>query len=146
MAPVEAVWEFHASVAALPKLTPPDRTVRIVSDELRVVNGALHELEIRMKGIRLRWNARITEVQPPRQFVDTAERSPFAAWQHRHAFHPENGGTRITDTVDYRLPFGPVGALVDYLFVRHDLDAMFAYRHQATRQALESAQAQIPAP
>lgn len=145
-APIEAVWAFHASVEALPLLTPPDRTVRILSEDVAVRNGALHQLAIRMKGLPVRWDARISDVEPPTRFVDTAERSPFAVWRHEHRFTPENGGTRLTDTVEYRLPFGPIGAVVDRLFVGRDLDAMFAFRHEATRAALASTRPGSPAP
>jgi len=32
--------------------------------------------------------------------------------------------------VDYELPLGPLGALAQVLFVRRQLDAIFAYRRQ----------------
>ena len=34
----------------------------------------------------------------------------------------------MTDVVEYRLPFGPVGRLVHWLIVRHQLRAIFDYR------------------
>lgn len=64
-APVETVWAFHASVEALPLLTPPGRRVRIVGDELDVRDGALHRIQVRIGPVWLPWDARISEVDPP---------------------------------------------------------------------------------
>jgi len=39
----------------------------------------------------------------------------------------------MTDVVDYRLPFGPLGRLVHWLVVRHQLRSIFDYRTAAIR-------------
>lgn len=133
----EEVWGFHASVEALPLLSPPGTKVTILSQDTRVVEGALHELRVvRFGFMALRWNARITDVEPPYRFVDTAERSPFKFWRHEHAFLPLPEGTMLRDTIEYELPFGPLGKLMDRLLVSRDLDQMFEHRHRVTRQAL----------
>lgn len=135
--PVEKVWEFHSSAEALNALTPPGKHLRVLSSDLAVRNGALHELESQQFGMRLVWAARISDVTPPFGFTDTAEKSPFAFWQHRHEFRPEGNGTRLVDTLTYALPFGPLGQLADWLFVRRQVDSLFAFRHAATKNELE---------
>ena len=40
-------------------------------------------------------------------------------------------GVEMTDDVEYRLPFGPLGRLVHWLVVRHQLRAIFDYRTSA---------------
>jgi ligand-binding SRPBCC domain-containing protein len=42
----------------------------------------------------------------------------------------------ITDCVTYELPFGPVGRMAQFLFVRRQLEAIFDYREQAVRRLL----------
>ena len=49
--------------------------------------------------------------------------------------------TRLTDTVSYEAGPGAIGRIADALFVRRQIDAMFAYRHQVTRELLETAEA-----
>ena len=66
--------------------------------------------------------------------MDIAVRSPFKRWRHEHRFDPRDGGSTLTDTVEYELPFGPFGAIADRLFVRRDLEAMFAHRHRVTQE------------
>ncbi|MCG9893911.1 MAG: SRPBCC family protein [Fimbriimonadaceae bacterium] len=135
----EELFDFHSSVEALTKLTPSDARVEIVGPDTAVRNGALHELKIVKFGLPMIWRARITEVERPHGFRDTAEKSPFASWTHRHDFLPHPEGALLRDTVEYRLPFGPLGAVVDRLVVGHDIDRMFVHRHQVTLDAFSPA-------
>ncbi len=132
--PVERVWEFHASAEALYALTPPNRVMRALSDDLEVREGAEHVFAFRQFGIPMVWRARIESVRPPNEFTDVALSSPFLEWRHRHEFLAlPDGSTLLRDTLTYR---PPLGALADRLFVRRQLDALFAFRHARTREAL----------
>ena len=134
--PVEALWEFHSSAEALRILTPPSRKIEVLSKDLEVREGALHVLKVRQFGIPLVWKARISEVHPPIGFTDTAEKSPFKSWRHRHEFIHAEGGSLLRDTVTYEAPFGPLGDLARVLFIDRDIERLFAFRHKATRRAL----------
>lgn len=138
--PVEALWAFHSSPEALTRLMPPGQRVTVTGDA-RVETGAIHDLRIVRWGLPLRWRARIESVEPPTRdrpgrFVDVAVRSPFAAWRHEHRMEATPDGSRLTDTVTYTPPFGPLGILADRLFLRRDLERLFAHRHEATRAAV----------
>lgn len=143
---VERLWAFHGSARALEALSPPGQRVTVEGDA-PVVTGAVHRLRIVRFGVPIRWVARIERVVPPSGdaaglFVDVAERSPFAAWRHEHRMERtglENGGegSRLTDTVTYTPPFGPLGRIADALFLRRDIERLFAFRHAATRAAVD---------
>jgi len=45
----------------------------------------------------------------------------------------------MTDAVEYRLPFGVLGRLVHWLFVRRQLRAIFDYRTQVIAKQFGSA-------
>lgn len=135
---VQELWDFHGDVSALGRLTPPGNQVTILSEDTAVRNGALHVLRVKKNGLPLVWKARISEVEPPHRFVDTAEQSPFKSWRHEHAFLEHAQGALLRDTVDYEMPFGPLGALVDRILIRKDLEAMFAHRHQVTKAAFKN--------
>ena len=46
------------------------------------------------------------------RFVDMQLTGPYRLWHHTHEFRPHpDGGTVMTDTVRYALPYGPLGAL-----------------------------------
>ena len=128
----EELWAFHSDVSALRLLTPPGDQVTIIGEDTAVREGALHVLRVKKKGLTIVWKARISNVEPPHRFVDTAEKSPFAFWRHTHEFLPHEQGSLLRDSIEYRLPLGPLGAIADALFVRRDIEAMFRHRHTVT--------------
>ena len=97
----------------------------------RVFEGAEFDYTIRWFGMTVPWRSRIADYRPPARFTDIQLAGPYRAWSHLHTFEPVSGGTRMQDTVTYRLPFGPFGALAHALAVRGQLEDIFRYR--ATR-------------
>jgi ligand-binding SRPBCC domain-containing protein len=83
--------------------------------------------------IPLRWTTEIVEWCSPHRFMDVQLRGPYRLWQHTHRFEPFEGGTRMTDEVEYALPLGPLGRLAHALKVRRDLEAVFDYRAERIR-------------
>ena len=58
--------------------------------------------------------------------------------KHEHRFTDlGDGTTRLTDHVDYRLPFGVLGGLADRLVIRRLMGRAFRARQGATRGLLE---------
>ncbi len=139
---LQAIWSFHTDVQALITLTPPPGLVKIIGKESRVVNGAIHNLKIRNWPISIRWDAEISDVRPPEPnqknagFVDTAIKSPFAFWRHRHEFVEVSGGVLLVDQVEYAIPLEKLTRhILGSLFNRQILE-MFTYRHNVTYQEL----------
>jgi ligand-binding SRPBCC domain-containing protein len=64
---------------------------------------------------------------PPHRFVDVQLRGPYTLWHHTHTFVERDGGTLCSDDVRYR-PRG--GALINSLFVRRDVEKIFAFRQE----------------
>lgn len=134
---VEELWAFHSSAEALLLLSPPGQRVE-VEGETHVERGAIHRLKIVRWGVPLRWIAKIEIVEPPLnggpgRFIDVAMKSPFASWRHEHRMEPTLTGSRLVDTVTYRPPFGILGSIADRLFLKRDIERLFAHRHAATR-------------
>lgn len=136
-ADIDSVWNFHSSAEALTVLTPPSKKMQWVSKDLSVKEGVVHEFRVKVGPIWVAWKARLTMVNPPREFTDTAEKSPFKSWKHRHQFLERQDGTLLRDTVEYALPFGKLGGLVDKFMISREIDRLFEFRHAATRHALE---------
>lgn len=134
-----ALWEFHSSADVLKLLTPANRKLKPLSEDLSVREGAIHELQFSFLGIPGKWVAELVEVAPPIRFVDFAKKSPFKYWRHTHEFvaTDEEGITLLRDTVTYEIPFGALGALVNRLLISRDIDAMFKHRHKVTKDAME---------
>lgn len=137
-APVQKLWEFHSSASALRILTPAEQEIQLISKNLEVKEGALHHMKTKQFGIWIDWKARITQVNPPHGFTDTAEKSPFKSWIHHHDFIDDDGECILRDTVHYELKGGPLAKIVDELMVSEKLDSMFRYRHRVTKEHLET--------
>jgi ligand-binding SRPBCC domain-containing protein len=89
--------------------------------------GQLIDYRIRLRGFPLRWRSEITAWEPPARFVDEQRRGPYRRWVHEHQFQEQDGGTRVTDAVRYAV-WG--GRLAEALFVRPDLERIFAFRRE----------------
>jgi len=88
-------------------------------------------------GLRLRHRSRITGFDRPRWFQDAMVAGHFRSFVHDHHFAPERGGTLMRDVLEFRSPYGPLGALVDQLVLGRYLRRFLATRAGALRVELE---------
>ena len=122
----DEVFPFFGEARNLETLTPPWLKFEVLTPEPIMMHpGALIDYRIRIHGIPIRWRTEITEWDPPHRFVDVQLRGPYELWHHTHTFEEQKGGTHCLDEVRYR-PIG--GALMNWLFVRSDVERIFAYR------------------
>jgi ligand-binding SRPBCC domain-containing protein len=122
----DTTFAFFAGPHNLETLTPPWLRFEILTpDPIEMREGALLDYELRLRGIRMRWQSEITLWRPSFEFVDVQRRGPYLLWQHRHVFTPISGGTLVSDIVSYTVPGG---AIVDRVVVRPDLERIFDYR------------------
>ncbi len=63
-------------------------------------------------------------------------KGPFRLWEHTHAFEERPDGTRIRDTVLFRMPYGPLGEIAHRVLVARDLERIFDYRRDAVARLL----------
>jgi ligand-binding SRPBCC domain-containing protein len=135
--PPEAAFAFFADAHNLEAITPRWLGFRVVrSRSIAMAQGAEIEYRLRLHGLPLRWLTRIAVWEPPRRFVDVQVSGPYALWHHLHEFEPAGGGTLMRDTVRYGLPLRSLGELAYALFVRRDVEAIFAFRRAAISRRL----------
>jgi ligand-binding SRPBCC domain-containing protein len=126
--PRKEVFEFFANALNLEEITPSWLTFRVVTPTpIYMQRGTEIEYRLRVRGIPVRWQSRITVWDPPHCFVDEQIRGPYRAWIHEHRFTEKSRGTLCEDSVQYA-PLG--GALVNKLFVERDIRKIFAYRSE----------------
>lgn len=148
-APFEAVWDFHVRPSGLEALTPDWMGLRVESvvgpdserDPEELEPGAKVRASMRPFGVgpRQRWISYIVDRKESgnaAMFRDEMVRGPFPEWEHTHRFDRVDGGTRVRDRVEYRLPGGPVGRAIGPLGVV-GFEPMFRYRHRRMRMLLE---------
>jgi ligand-binding SRPBCC domain-containing protein len=136
--PIEEVFAFFGSPHNLESITPAWLRFSVVTPTPIVMGaGTLIDYRLRWRGVPLRWTTLIEEWEPPHRFVDVQLRGPYRLWHHTHTFRAVRGGTRLYDTVRYRLPLGWLGAAVHRVSTRRDLDAIFDFRTQRVRDLLD---------
>jgi ligand-binding SRPBCC domain-containing protein len=89
-------------------------------------------------GVRQRLTSKITQFDPPRTFEDEQVTGPFASFWHRHEFTTTDHGTVMTDLVRYRAPFGPIGSLVERVYLDRYIRAFLERRAAHLREMAES--------
>ena len=138
--PPEEVFAFFSDALSLEAITPPWLAFRVVTPSpIHMGEGALIDYRLRLRGVPVSWHTRIDVWDPPCRFVDRQLRGPYRYWHHTHAFSPRDGGTSMTDSVRYAMPFGPLGGLAHAAFVRRDLERIFDFRHAAVARLLAGA-------
>jgi ligand-binding SRPBCC domain-containing protein len=134
--PLETVFAFFARATNLERITPPHLRFRILTPEpveMRV--GTLIRYRLQLFRVPFDWTTLISTWNPPHSFRDEQIQGPYALWEHTHTFEACGSGTRIRDSVRYRLPLWPIGEAA-YPFVRAQLRHIFAYRQEAVRRSL----------
>ena len=137
--PQAEVFDFFADAGNLEKITPPELNFHITTPQpIDIKKGALIEYQLKLRGIPIKWKTEITQWNPPRDFVDTALKSPYKQWIHLHTFSEgANGETIMQDRVRYRLPFEPLGDLAHW-YVKRELKYIFDYRYKVIEKIFGS--------
>lgn len=128
----DRVFAFFSDAQNLDLITPPwlhFRTMTAGSGEMRP--GMVIDHRLRVHGFPLRWRSEITNWDPPVRFVDEQIRGPYRLWVHEHRFEKRNGGTLVLDHVRYAVLFD---FLMHQLFIRPDIERIFAYREKKLRE------------
>lgn len=129
--PPEKVFPFFADAFNLEAITPPWLNFNILTPRpIPMREGTLIDYRLRVRGLPLRWRTRISAWQPPHRFVDEQLRGPYRQWIHTHTFEVRDGGTLCRDIVQYAVLFDYI---VHPLFVRRDVEKIFAFRQAALR-------------
>lgn len=132
-----ATFAFFERPENLQEITPPWLGFRILTPApITMARGLVIDYRVRVLGIPAHWRSLITEYDPPHGFRDVQLIGPYRLWDHRHRFRRAGAGTTIEDFVVYQLPWGPLGALLNRLTVRRQLEAIFAYRRRRIDELL----------
>jgi ligand-binding SRPBCC domain-containing protein len=124
--PIGEVFPFFAQARNLEVPTPPWLKFDILTPEPITMRAGLNiDYRIHLHGLPVRWRTEIAEWEPPHRFVDRQVRGPYRLWHHRHTFEERGNATLCRDEVRY-WPIG--GAVVDALFIRRDVEAIFSFR------------------
>lgn len=88
-------------------------------------------------GVRWRMTSRILAEDRPRAFTDEQVSGPFAYWHHQHDFAEHDGGTRMTDLVEWAAPLGPLGRLVEWAVLARYMERLLQRRNAFIKEVCE---------
>ena len=130
--PIQDVFLFFSQPKNLSLITPPRLKFNILTPEpIQMYEGQLIDYTLTiMYIINIRWTTLITMYQEPNIFIDQQLKGPYSLWHHTHTFEEKDGGTLIKDQVIYGIPFGWFGRFLNFVYIKHDINSIFKYRHQ----------------
>lgn len=131
------VFSFFADAANLERITPPELSFHIVTQQpIAIREGTLIDYKLRMRGIPMKWRTEISVWEPPYCFVDRQLSGPYRQWIHTHTFTEIDADTTLmNDEVRYRLPLEPLGDAAHFI-VRRELEYIFDFRQRAVSEIL----------
>jgi ligand-binding SRPBCC domain-containing protein len=135
--PRSEVFSFFADAANLARITPKELGFVILTPQpIAMAVGTLIDYKILLWGFPMRWRTRICRWEPEVAFADEQLRGPYKTWHHTHTFRDApDGGTLMTDTVQFAMPLEPLSLLALPL-IRWQLRRIFSFRDTAMRTAL----------
>lgn len=137
-APPERVWQFLADASLRPRWEIGVIAVEEVTGPLDQLGATWTEVR-KLNGITMREHFRVTEVEPQRllQFSGTSAGGGRTTIRERLVAN-EDGGTLKSFEADYTLPGGPLGALIDRLFLHRKLERDSHRVNQQIRAIVDS--------
>jgi ligand-binding SRPBCC domain-containing protein len=133
--PLLDVFSFFERPENLATITPSWLGFRLLTrSPVLMKKDAVIEHSVRVMGVRVRWKSLIREYEPPFRFVDVQLKGPYAFWHHTHVFTEVNGGTLISDEIQYAMPLGVIGKIVQRVAVKRQLDDIFAFRAEMIKR------------
>jgi ligand-binding SRPBCC domain-containing protein len=139
-APVEVCFDFARSIDLHVKSQAASGERAVAGRTSGLIEfGETVTWEARHLGVRQRFTSQITAFDPPRHFRDEMLKGAFASFVHDHLFFEDDDGTEMVDALDFRSPLGPLGWLVNRLYLTRYLERLLTERGLAIKSAAEAA-------
>jgi ligand-binding SRPBCC domain-containing protein len=137
-APLSRVFDFFSRPANLVKISPPELHFQLLSGPEQLHLGARIALQGRRWGLSQRLVSEVTVWEPEQRFVDEQREGPFKKWIHTHRFEAlADGGTHVTDSIEYEPPGGMLGFVITVKAVERDLKWIFEYRREKLAELIK---------
>tara|TARA_B100000678_G_scaffold271726_1_gene260635 strand:+ start:1306 stop:1791 length:486 start_codon:yes stop_codon:yes gene_type:complete len=125
-------WDFLSSPNNLELITPRHMDFNITDwDEKKAYPGQIIQYTVKpLLGVKINWVTEITQVKDKEFFIDEQRFGPYSFWHHKHFLKEVENGILIEDVIHYKIPLGPIGVLINFLFINSKLNSIFKYRKQ----------------
>lgn len=82
--------------------------------------------------------SKITDFNSPVFFADEMVKGTFKSFRHEHNLEQKDGKTIVRDIFDYQSPFGILGKLADFLFLKRYMTNFLIDRNKVIKEYAES--------
>jgi len=130
---LKTAWDFFSSPDNLKNITPDKMGFEVTSEykEDKMYPGMIISYKVHpFLGIPLNWTTEISHVEELKYFVDEQRFGPYKFWHHQHKFYEIEGGVEMVDILHYKVGFGFIGSIINFLIVKRQLDKIFSYRYR----------------
>lgn len=138
---IEKVWLFYTDLKHLEIISPSDIKLHLIASTDKILKKGTVACFYGKIIMSAQWCSKITFFEKY-EYVDEMiqkgnKRPPFRLWSHRHTFNEiDDRKTRVVDKIEFELPFGLVGKLLEF-YIELKLLKIFKHREQATKKFLE---------
>ncbi len=134
---IDEAWDFFSSPKNLAKITPPHMGFNITSEfnGEKMYPGMLITYKVSpLFGLKMSWCTEITHVLDKQYFVDEQRFGPYAMWHHQHHFKVIDGGVEMVDIIDYAVPFGILGRMMNSILISSEIEKIFTFREAKIKE------------
>ena len=134
---IEEAWDFFSSPRNLAKITPEHMGFIITSkfNDEKMYPGMLITYKVSpLMGIQMDWCTEITHVIDKKYFVDEQRFGPYSMWHHQHHFKIVDGGIEMTDIVNYAVPMGILGRIMNSIMISNEIEKIFSFREKKIKE------------
>lgn len=133
------VFAFHESPGAIERLTPHWEKVEFLEKGDSILPGNRVVFRVRIGPVTMTCEAEHTEYEKGKMFADRQIKGPFESWYHRHLMLADGqGGTMLRDEIEFEPPLGWIGKILSGPLLVAKLNKLFDFRHEKTREIVES--------
>jgi ligand-binding SRPBCC domain-containing protein len=133
--PLADAWDFFSSPLNLARITPKEMKFTVTSNytaDTKMYPGMIITYHVSpVFGIKMNWMTEITHVKEHEYFVDNQVFGPYALWHHQHHFKEIPGGVKMTDILDYAVPYSVFGRIANAVLVKKEVKKIFTHRTKA---------------
>lgn len=136
---LEEIFEFHCDTNNLPLISPSYIKVKIIKIDKPIrLNSEIIVRVSQLGFLYTNWFIKVSKFEKNKIITDYQVKGPFKHWEHSHIFESVDGKVKMTDLINYELPFGFIGKFVNSLFLNKIIENQFKFRHKKTKELFEN--------
>ncbi|MFQ5891314.1 MAG: SRPBCC family protein [Candidatus Methanofastidiosia archaeon] len=137
-APVEKVFTFFADPKSMEKMIPEDAEVKVEMISKGPIGvGTTWRISGVLGGRKIESESECVEFEENRRMTTRQTKGDFKRFDGTIVFEATEKGTKVTDTMDYELPYSVVGKIMDKLKAGKDLERFAKEGYEKAKQILE---------